>query len=105
MQVLTQVAVDACWIAIKGTQFVMSPHSAVSPEAENVRMTMSGVPEEDSSLSSLLTSQSKLLENWVQLFRFPRINAAAGREESVHEANFILNYTYTAIVFMLGWIL
>ena len=42
-------------------------------------------PEEDSSLSSLLTSQSKLLENWVQLFLLPRINAAAGQRESVRE--------------------
>lgn len=36
------------------------------------------VPEEDSSLSSLLTSQSRLLENWVQLFLLPRISAATG---------------------------
>jgi hypothetical protein len=36
------------------------------------------VPEEDSSLSSLLTSQSRLLENWVQLFLLPRISAAKG---------------------------
>lgn len=47
------------------------------------------VPEEDSSLSSLLTSQSKLLENWVQLFLFPLIKAAAGHKESMHESNLI----------------
>lgn len=48
---------------------------------------MKSVPDEDSSLSNLLTSQSKLLENWVQLFLFPRINAAVGDKErlqSVH---------------------
>lgn len=39
---------------------------------------MKSVPEEDSSLSNLLTSQSRLLENWVQLFLFPRIKAAVG---------------------------
>lgn len=39
---------------------------------------MKSVPDEDSSLSNLLTSQSKLLENWVQLFLFPRIKAAVG---------------------------
>lgn len=38
------------------------------------------LPDEDSSLSNLLTSQSKLLENWVQLFLFPLINAAVGEE-------------------------
>lgn len=43
------------------------------------------IPDEDSSLSSLLTSQSKLLENWVQLFLFPLINAAAGHKQNVHE--------------------
>lgn len=37
------------------------------------------VPEEDSSRSNLLTSQSRLLENCVQLFLFPRIKAAAGQ--------------------------
>lgn len=37
------------------------------------------IPEEDSSLSSLLTSQSKLRENWVQLFLFPRISEAEQR--------------------------
>ncbi len=46
------------------------------------------IPDEDSSLSSLLTNQSKLRENWVQLFLFPRINAAAGHKESMHESNF-----------------
>lgn len=45
------------------------------------------IPDEDSSLSSLLTSQSRLLENWVQLFLFPLINAAAGHKESVRELN------------------
>lgn len=44
---------------------------------EDARLTES-VPDEDSSLSNLLTSQSKLLENWVQLFLFPLINAAVG---------------------------
>lgn len=44
------------------------------------------VPDEDSSLSSLLTSQSKLLENCVQLFLFPLINAAAGKKKSVRES-------------------
>ena len=39
---------------------------------------MKRVPDEDSSLSNLLTSQSRLFENWVQLFLFPRINAAVG---------------------------
>lgn len=39
---------------------------------------MKSVPDEDSSLSNLLTSQSRLLENWVQLFLFPLINAAVG---------------------------
>ena len=34
------------------------------------------IPDEDSSLSSLLTNQSNLRENWVQLFLFPRISAA-----------------------------
>lgn len=53
-----------------------------------MRMIMS-VPDEDSSLSSLLTSQSKLLENWVQLFLFPLINAAVGHKQSVHESNFM----------------
>lgn len=37
------------------------------------------IPDEDSSLSSLLTNQSKLRENWVQLFLFPRISAAKQR--------------------------
>lgn len=50
-----------------------------------MRMMIS-IPDEDSSLSSLLTSQSKLLENCVQLFLFPRINAAAGEKKSVHES-------------------
>lgn len=45
------------------------------------------LPDEDSSLSSLLTSQSRLWENWVQLFLFPLINAAAGYKESVHKSN------------------
>lgn len=49
---------------------------------------MKSVPEEDSSLSNLLTSQSRLLENWVQLFLFPRIKAAVGGDkegpQSVH---------------------
>ena len=45
------------------------------------------LPDEDSSLSSLLTSQSRLLENWVQLFLFPLINAAVGYKESVRESN------------------
>lgn len=53
------------------------------------------VPEEDSSLSSLLTSQSRLLENCVQLLRFPRINAAAGHEESVHESAHCLMWRLT----------
>lgn len=44
---------------------------------DSVRLTES-VPDEDSSRSNLLTSQSKLLENWVQLFLFPLINAAVG---------------------------
>lgn len=47
---------------------------------------MISIPDEDSSLSSLLTSQSKLLENCVQLFLFPLINAAAGKKKSVHES-------------------
>lgn len=34
------------------------------------------LPDEDSSLSSLLTNQSNFLENWVQLVLFPRISAA-----------------------------
>ncbi len=46
-----------------------------------VRIIIMSIPEEDSSLSSLLTSQSKLLENWVQLFLFPLINAATGHKE------------------------
>lgn len=44
---------------------------------DSARLTES-VPDEDSSRSNLLTSQSKLLENWVQLFLFPLINAAVG---------------------------
>lgn len=46
------------------------------------------IPDEDSSLSSLLTNQSKLLENWVQLFLFPLISAAVGHKERVHESIF-----------------
>lgn len=34
------------------------------------------IPEEDSRRSSLLISQSRLLENCAQLFLFPRISAA-----------------------------
>lgn len=45
------------------------------------------VPEEDSSLSSLLTSQSKLLENCVQLFLFPRINAAVRHNKHMMKSN------------------
>ena len=37
---------------------------------------VAAVPEDDSSLSSLLTSQSNLRENWVQLVLFPRIREA-----------------------------
>lgn len=37
------------------------------------------IPDEDSSLSSLLTNQSNLRENWVQLVLFPRISAAEQR--------------------------
>lgn len=36
------------------------------------------IPDEDSSLSSLLTNQSNLRENWVQLVLFPRIREAEG---------------------------
>lgn len=49
----------------------------VGVDEDSARLTGS-VPDEDSSRSNLLTSQSKLLENWVQLFLFPLINAAAG---------------------------
>lgn len=37
------------------------------------------IPDEDSSLSNLLTNQSNLRENWVQLILFPRISAAEQR--------------------------
>lgn len=36
------------------------------------------LPEEASSLSNLLISQSSELENWAQFFLFPRISAAKG---------------------------
>lgn len=55
---------------------------------------ITGIPDEDSSLSSLLTSQSRFLENWVQLFLFPRINVAAGHKEKVHDTNFIAMNTF-----------
>ena len=45
------------------------------------------VPEEDSSRSSLLTSQSRLLENWVQLFLLPLINAAADTTSTHRRGN------------------
>lgn len=41
------------------------------------------LPEEASSLSNLLISQSSELENWAQFFRFPRISAAEGGEEKM----------------------
>lgn len=42
------------------------------------------LPEEDSSLSNLLISQSRLLENWAQLFLFPRMRAAANKDMFDH---------------------
>lgn len=53
------------------------PHPKISrAKKENV---FSIIPDEDSSLSSLLTNQSNLRENWVQLILFPRISAAKQR--------------------------
>lgn len=42
------------------------------------------LPEEDSSLSNLLISQSRLLENWAQLFLFPRMRAAVDKDMFDH---------------------
>ena len=47
------------------------------------------VPEDDSSRSSLLTSQSNLRENWVQLVLFPRIREAREQKKTV-KTQFIL---------------
>lgn len=54
---------------------------------------ITSIPDEDSSLSSLLTSQSRLLENCVQLFLFPLINAAARHKKGVDD----LSYMYYCI--------
>lgn len=53
------------------------------------------IPDDDSSLSSLLTSQSNLRENWVQLVLFPRISAAKQRTEVLQE--FIKKYRKLSI--------
>lgn len=49
------------------------------------------IPDDDSSLSSLLTSQSNFRENWVQLFLFPRIRAAEEKNDNIHKVE--LKYT------------
>lgn len=43
------------------------------------------LPEEASSLSNLLISQSKEPENWAQFFLFPLISAAERRTEKHQE--------------------
>lgn len=48
----------------------------------NPHFEVSVLPEDDSKRSSLLTSQSRLCENCVQLFRFPRMRAA-GRGDGI----------------------
>lgn len=72
----------------EGSQRCDFTHRAVARRNKCLRVA-SCVPEEDSSLSSLLTSQSRLLENCVQLFLFPLISAAAGARRQEREAGLV----------------
>ena len=59
--------------------YKLSKISTEDQEKKQKKPTIFPIPDDDSSRSSLLTSQSKLRENWVQLFLFPRISEAEER--------------------------
>lgn len=80
---LTTYEVDWCCLNVynRGADTIVQTHTISSWMRTFFQFKVScqnpsDLPEEASSLSNLLISQSNELENWAQFFLFPRISAA-----------------------------